>query len=113
MCRFNNAPFDPGKRSGGVEHVLSVLQIQDGVTFSRKTRVAAWQINENVATITEDFRWKSAVPPDCSGECVFGHETETLREDVDLVHHAVPPNCDFQGRAIDLNRPFSLLSIFR
>jgi len=76
---FIHPPLDSGKRSGRVENVLPILQIENRMTFSRETRVTLRQPNQNVAPISEDLRWKLPVPPDCSRKCVFGHETETLR----------------------------------
>src|SRR5436309_2569734 len=48
-----DAPFHAGKRSCGVEDVLSVVQIQNGITFSRKSAEPRRQINQNVAPVPE------------------------------------------------------------
>src|SRR5205814_10244120 len=76
---FVHTPFQSRKRGRGVKNILSILQIQNRIARSRETPITRRQVNENLATISENLRWKSPVPPDCSRECVFGHETETLR----------------------------------
>jgi hypothetical protein len=46
-----NAPFHAAKRSRCVEDILSVVQIQNGITFSRKSAVARRQIHQNIAPV--------------------------------------------------------------
>src|SRR6266481_9460120 len=74
-----DAPFHAGKRSCGVEDVLSVVQIQNGITFSRKSAVTRRQIHQNIASVTENSGPKRAVQFDVSRQRMFAHRIETLR----------------------------------
>ena len=74
-----DAPFHAAKRSCCIEDILSVVQIQNGITFSRKSAVARWQIHQNIAPVPENSGRERAVHFDVSGQRVFPHRTETLR----------------------------------
>jgi hypothetical protein len=49
---FIDSPLDSGKRSGGVENVLPVVQIQNRVTSQRKTPITGRQVDEHIASIS-------------------------------------------------------------
>src|SRR5215813_4162899 len=79
LGRLVDAPFHAGKRSCGVENVLSVVQIQHGITFSRKSTISRREIHQNIASVAENSGPKCPVRFDISGQRVFAHRTETLR----------------------------------
>jgi hypothetical protein len=61
---------------------LAVVQIEHWVTPSGETPIAAWQINQDVASVSENLRRKSAVPFNVSGKSMFGHrKTRRFAED--------------------------------
>ena len=76
-----DSPLDSGKRRGGVENVLPVVQIQNRVTSQRKTPITRRQVDEHIATISQYIGVESAMSFDIASKRVFGHETEMLRAD--------------------------------
>src|SRR5262249_56041554 len=54
------------------------------------TVIERGQRDENVAPVSQDPGVKSPMPFDIAGQRVFGHESETLREDADFVQHSCP-----------------------
>jgi hypothetical protein len=61
-----DAPFHAAKRSRCIKDILSVVQIQNGITSSRKSAVSRRQINQNVAPVPEDSGPKRSVHFDVS-----------------------------------------------
>ena len=101
-----DSPLDAGKRSGGVENILSVVQIQHRITSRRETPITRRQIDENVAPVSQDPGLKSPMAFDIAGQRVFGHENEMLREDADFVQH--PCSRERQKKSLT-----SILSLFK
>ncbi len=52
---FVDSPFHAGKRSGSVENVLSVVQIQNGITVSRKSAIAGRQVHPEHRAGSREF----------------------------------------------------------
>ena len=78
---FIDSPLDSGKRSGSVENVLPVVQIQNRVTSQRKTPITGRQVYEHIASISQYLGVESAMSFDIASKRMFGHENEMLRAD--------------------------------
>ena len=73
---FIDSPLDSGKRSGRVENVLTIVQIQNRVTSQRKTPITGRQVDEHIASISQYRGVESAMSFDIAGKRVFAHENE-------------------------------------
>src|SRR5215208_1174534 len=91
---FIDSPLDTGKRSGSVEHVLAVVQVQNRVTSQRKTPITRRQVDEHIASISQYLGVERAMSFDIASKRVFGHENEMLRADQLQCN---PFACDFIG----------------
>jgi len=93
------------------------LQVEYGITPSGETPVAAWQINQDVTLVSEDFRRKGAVPFDVASNCMLGHrktrrfaEDQTQRKPFNSAGPAAPsvPGLRFGRLATKMDGLFSM-----
>ena len=68
---FVHAPFNAGKGSRGVEHILAVVEIEHRITMPGKSPVAAGQINQHITPVAQDARLKLRMGFDVPGKRVF------------------------------------------
>src|SRR6202162_3744525 len=70
---FVYTPLHARKGRCGVENVLAILQIQNRVAFSRKTRISLRQPDQHVPSISKNLGRKLSMPANAAGERVVGH----------------------------------------
>ena len=94
---FIRAPLDARERGRRVENILAVVQIQNRVTPLRGAPVSLGQINQNIAAIPENFRGKSRVALDISGQSVAHFEQEVWSEEIRVVQRPARMFRTWQG----------------
>ena len=68
LRRFIHAPFDAGKGGRGIEEILPVLQVQNGITLRRIRFIIRRQVDDDRAEIAQQFGLKLFVQPENAGE---------------------------------------------
>jgi hypothetical protein len=78
LRRLVNLPFHADEGGRSIENILTVLQIQHGITVPRETSITGRQIDENVATVSQKFGTKTRMYPNVSSQRVFRHEPRRI-----------------------------------